>query len=248
MIVTLTTAVSIFVAADTRATVQGPDGQLHVQAGVFQKVDIAGKNSIIAVSGLFGIRTGLPALDWQSMGSLRDAATGLSGTFDAQFEDLSRRYKDSTSQAISRLPRRLEGLTPSSRPIINIYFARRSLGQSYLAAQHFELVSKQKEFGGAWDNTVTTVKTERVLDGGPDSRKRIAREKAVITASAPAYCPIRAEPREAHVYFLQGKFVEWMRRIINKTAAQSARCSDAIGGPIHIAVVDDRGARWAAPP
>jgi hypothetical protein len=47
---------------------------------------------------------------------------------------------------------------------------------------------------------------------------------------------------------LQGKFEEWMRRIINKTAAQSARCSDAIGGPIHIAVVDDRGARWAVPP
>ena len=116
MIVTLTTAVSIFVAADSRATVQGPDGQLQVQAGVFQKVDIAGQNSIIAASGLFGIHTGLPALDWDSMVSLRNAATGLSGTFEAQFDDLSRRYKDSTSQAISRLPRRLEGLTPSSRP------------------------------------------------------------------------------------------------------------------------------------
>jgi hypothetical protein len=248
MIVTLTTAVSIFVAADSRATVQGPDGQLQVQTGVFQKVDIAGTNSIIAASGLFGIRTGLPALDWDSMGSLRDAATGLSGNFDTQFDDLSRRYKDSTSKAISRVPRRMEGLTPNVRPTINIYFAQRSLGQSYLAAQHIELVSKQKTVGTGWENTIGTVNTERVLDGGPASRKLIAREKAVIAASAPAYCPVRADQREAHVYFLQGKFVEWMRRIINKTAAQSARCSDAIGGPIHIAVVDDRGARWAVPP
>src|SRR5690349_4895778 len=99
MIVTLTTAVSIFVAADSRATVQGPVGQLQVQAGVFQKVDIAGKDTIIAASGLFGIHTSVPTLGWNSMMSLRDAARELSGNFDTQFDDSA----DATKRAHLKL-------------------------------------------------------------------------------------------------------------------------------------------------
>jgi hypothetical protein len=50
------------------------------------------------------------------------------------------------------------------------------------------------------------------------------------------------------VDLLQGKFVEWIRRIIIETAAQSASCLEKIGGPVHVAVVDDGGAHWAIPP
>jgi hypothetical protein len=137
--------------------------------------------------------------------------------------------------------------TPDSPPIINFYFAQRNSGLSYLAAQHFEVAYKQKSLGGGWENVIATAKTERILDGDA-GRKLIAREGAVISVSSPGDCPVVADRHEAHVDFLQGKFVEWIRRTIITTAAQSASCLEKIGGPIHIAVIDNGGARWAAPP
>jgi hypothetical protein len=248
MIVTLATAAAIFVGADSRATMKGPDGLLHREAGVFQKVDLVGQNSIIAASGLFGILSSEPGVEWNSMDALRDAATGLSGNFYMQFDHIGQRYKDSASQAMARLNSSVASLTtPGSPPIINIYFAQRDSGRSYLAARHFELVSNPKSLGRGWDNAIATDKTERILEGDA-SRTLIAREKAVITVSAPGDCPIDADRHAAHIDFLQGKFVEWIRRIIIATAAQSSSCLEKIGGPIHVAVVDDHGAHWAAPP
>lgn len=248
MIVTLATAAAIFVGADSRATMKGPDGLLHREAGVFQKVDLVGQNSVIAASGLFSILSSQPGAEWNSMDALRAAATGLSGSFNVQFDQIGQRYKDSTSQAMARLNAPVASLTtPATPPIINIYFAQRDAGLSYLAAQHFELASNPKTLGGGWNNVIATVKTERILDGNA-GRTQIAREGAVITVSAPGDCPVDADRHTAHVDFLQGKFVEWIRRIIIETAAQSASCLEKIGGPIHIAVVDQHGAHWLAPP
>jgi hypothetical protein len=150
------------------------------------------------------------------MGSLRDAATGLSGNFDTQFDDLSRRYKDSTSKAISRVPRRMEGLTPNVRPTINIYFAQRSLGQSYLAAQHIELVSKQKTVGTGWEITIGTVNTERVLDGGPASRNSSrGRKRSLPQVRRPI---VRSGPTSAKRTFIFCKANSW-----NGCAASSTK-------------------------
>lgn len=222
MLLCIVTPIAIYLAGDSRQYPNGVD--------TVQKVFLVGKNAMVGHGGLGVIGS------WDAA---REVGRIAAATPNVAFEEQLVFIK---AQALKSLNLALETYAgnPSSLendPHLTIMLVKRdSTGRVYFIRQEFKVVSTALSPNG-WAYHAEAAPIQRLVNG--------VSPKTGVWWDVPPECPVSqssvqfdADPSRVLIS------LSWLSAIVKGVAAQSARCSQLIGGPIHAAISDAKGARW----
>jgi hypothetical protein len=222
MLLCVVTPIAIYLAGDSRQYPNGVD--------TVQKVFLVGKNAMVAHGGIGIIGS------WDAA---REVGRIAAATPNVAFEEQLAFIKTEALKSLNLALERYAG-NPSSLehdPHLTIMVVKRdSTGRTYFVRQEFKVVSTTLSPSG-WAYHAEAAPSQRLVDG--------ASPKTSVWWDVPPECPVS----QSSIHF-DGDSSRvlispaWLAAIIKSVAAQSPRCSQLIGGPIHAAISDAKGARW----
>jgi hypothetical protein len=219
MLVIGVTAYAVLMAADSR---QYPNGKETVQ-----KVFLVGKRAMVGHSGI-----GVIPFDSARPGAwdASDVVESISKRVPdilgrAQFDFIRSELLESINAGLARCSLEIGG----SNPHVAIMFAHRDAdGQVFIAREEIKVVSTSLA-DKRWRNHAEASAPQILTNAKHADRG--------IWWDVPPGCPVGQRMPAAPTNAAISAF-------INDVAVQSPVCSQKIGGPVRVAIVDDAVARW----
>jgi hypothetical protein len=215
MLLVIVSASAIYVAADSK---RYPTGEIT------QKIFLVGDNASVMESG-FGFIPEEIGGGWNVSVELENIARSIpEGTFGDQLSSIRTQLYTSLSVAMARY----QGPLPSvPKNKTTFFFAKRIDGRTYPAFQVFPVIKTP-----LGTNIVQFQDAKIYING--------AKQPITNASVLPPECEMKASDAE----ILGAKSLDAISDIFHRVAAQSEICSQQIGDPIRVAVIDDSGVRW----